>query len=52
MFNGVFKKMITEFTSPINYYLVMENDFIFLNSLFDKNITINFNGYCLSCNSD
>ena len=52
MFNGVLKKMITEYSSEIKYYLVMENDFIFFNSLFDKNITINFNGYsCLSCGS-
>ena len=52
MFNGVLKKMITEFGTEIKYYLVMENDFIFFNSLFDKNITINFNGYsCLNCES-
>ena len=52
MFNGVLKKMITEYSSEIKYYLVMENDFIFFNSLFDKNITINFNGYsCLNCGS-
>ena len=52
MFNGVLKKMITEFGKEIKYYLVMENDFIFFNSLFDKNITINFNGYsCLNCGS-
>ena len=32
MFNGVLKKMITEYSSEIKYYLVMENDFIFFNS--------------------
>ena len=52
MFNGVLKKMITEYSSEIKYYLVMENDFIFFNSLFDKKITIYCNGYsCLICGS-
>ena len=52
MFNGVLKKMITEFGTELKYYLVLGNDFIFFNSLFDKNITINFNGYsCLNCGS-
>lgn len=53
MFNGVFKKMQTEFTSPINYFLDMGDDFIYLNDVIDKEISISFKGYsCLSCNSD
>ena len=52
MFNGVLKKMITENDGEVKYYLGMENDFIFFNSLFDKNITIEFDGYsCLNCDS-
>ena len=52
MFNGVLKKMITENDGEVKYYLGMENDFIFFNSLFDKNITIEFDGYsCLNCAS-
>lgn len=52
MFNGVLKKMITEFDNPINYFLDMGNDFIVFNSLFNKNITIKFEGYsCLNCSS-
>ena len=45
MFNGVLKKMITENDGEVKYYLGMENDFIFFNYLFDKNITIEFEGY-------
>jgi len=53
MFNGVLKKMITEYSKEIKYYLDMDKDFIFFNSLFDKKITINFNGYsCLNCDFD
>ena len=53
MFNGVFKKMQTEFTSPINYFLDMGDDFIYLNDAINKEISILFRGYsCLSCNSD
>ena len=52
MFNGVLKKMITEFNNPINYFLDMGRDFIVFDSLLNKNITIKFEGYsCLSCNS-
>ena len=52
MFNGVLKKMITDNDGEVKYYLGMENDFIFFNSLFDKNITIEFDGYsCLNCDS-
>ena len=52
MFNGVLKKMITENDGEVKYYLGMENDFIFFNSLFDKNITIELDGYsCLNCAS-
>ena len=52
MFNGVLKKMITEFNNPINYFLDMGSDFIVFDSLLNKNISIKFEGYsCLSCNS-
>lgn len=52
MFNGVLKKMITEFNDPINYFLDMGSDFIVFDSLLNKNITIKFEGYsCLSCSS-
>ena len=37
MFNGVFKKMQTEFTSPINYFLDMGDDFINFNFTENEN---------------
>lgn len=49
-YQGVLTKMQTEFTNPIQYYLVFENDFLNLNQALDKKIKINFVGYqCLSC---
>lgn len=50
LYNGVLTKMQTEFLNPIQYYLVFENDFVHMNQLLDKNITIEFTGYqCLNC---
>ena len=52
MYKGVLKKMRTEFGSPINYFLMLENDEIHVNELLDKNIQIKFEGYqCLNCGS-
>ena len=48
MFNGVLKKMITEYDEKVNYFLDMGNDFILFKNLFQRNITIEFNGYSLS----
>ena len=49
-FSGVLTKMITEFSSPIQYYLELDNDFININQLINKNIEIEFEKYrCLSC---
>ena len=49
-YEGVLTKMQTEFSNPIQYYLVFENSFLSLNQLLDKNIEINFLGYqCLQC---
>ncbi len=49
-YHGVLTKMQTEFTNPIQYYLVFENDFLNLNQALDKKIKIKFVGYqCLSC---
>jgi hypothetical protein len=50
---GVLTKMQTENGTPIQYYLVFENDFINVNQLLDKKISIQFMGYhCLNCGSD
>ena len=49
-YQGVLTKMTTEFSQPIQYYLVFENDFINMNQLLNKTITIQFIGYqCLNC---
>ncbi len=52
-YQGVLTKMETEFSSPIEYYLVFENDFLNMNQLLGKTITILFIKYqCLSCGLD
>jgi hypothetical protein len=52
-YQGVLTKMETEFSSPIQYYLVFENDFLNINQLLDKDITIKFVKYqCLNCGLD
>ena len=49
-YQGVLTKMQTEIGSPIQYYLVFEDDFINVNQLLDKQITIKFVGFqCLNC---
>lgn len=50
IYEGVLTKMQTEYSNPIQYYLVFENSFLSLNQLLDNNIEINFLGYqCLQC---
>lgn len=52
-FKGVLKKMLTEYKHPINYYLVMENGFIHMNELLNKELEISFEKFqCLSCGQD
>ncbi len=49
-YEGVLTKMQPENGSPIQYYLVFENDFLNVNQLLDKTISINFLRYqCLNC---
>ncbi|WP_111685088.1 DUF2797 domain-containing protein [Winogradskyella tangerina] len=53
LYNGVLTKMQTEFLEPIQYYLIFENDFIHVNQLINKSITIKLVGHqCLSCGLD
>ncbi|MBO3117130.1 DUF2797 domain-containing protein [Winogradskyella sp. DF17] len=50
LYTGVLTKMQTEFLDPIQYYLVFENDFIHMNQLLNKTISITKVGeQCLSC---
>ena len=49
-FQGVIKKMISEFDSPVRYYLNFEEDMLCMNQLLNKEIKIKSIGYqCLSC---
>ena len=49
-YEGVLTKMQTEFSNPIEYYLVFENSFLNMNQVIGKEIEINFVGYqCLNC---
>jgi hypothetical protein len=52
-YQGVLTKMQTEFSKPINYYMVFKNDFININQLLDKTLTFSFVKYeCLNCHLD
>jgi len=49
-YEGVLTKMQTEFSNPIEYYLVFENSFLNLNQLLGKELEIVHQGYqCLEC---
>ncbi len=53
IFKGVLKKMVTEATDPIRYYLELDEELVAVNQLIEKKISIEFAGYqCLSCGSD
>ena len=52
-YEGVLTKMESEFLTPIQYYLVFENDFINVNQLLGKHLKIQFVKYqCLNCGMD
>lgn len=52
-YQGVLKKMRTEDGEPIQYYLDMKSDFLNMNQLLDKTVTLTFAGYeCLNCHLD
>lgn len=53
LYEGVLKKMQTEVGSPIQYYMIFENDFLNVNQVLSKKITIVFLKYqCLNCGED
>ncbi len=50
LYQGVLRKMQTEMGSPIQYFLVFENDFLNMNQLLNKELTIDFIKFqCLNC---
>ena len=52
-YQGVLKKMRTEFTNPVNYYLVFEDHFLNMNQLLEKEISITFEGFqCVACEQE
>ena len=52
-FFEVLKKMQTEFSDPVKYYLIMQNDFLQLNQLIGRELSFAFESYeCLNCGLD
>lgn len=52
-YEGVLQKMQTEVGTPIQYYLVFENDFLNMNQILDKHLQIDFIKFqCLNCGRD
>jgi len=50
LYEGTLSKMQTEYSDPIQYFLVFENDFIHMNQLLDKTVRLEWAGeQCLSC---
>ena len=53
VYSGVLTKMQTEFLEPIQYYLVFKDDFLHVNQLLNKNLSLTLVGHeCLSCGLD
>ena len=52
-YQTVLKKMKTELNEEVSYYLDVENDFLNLNQLLEREIEISFEGYqCLCCGKE
>lgn len=52
-YQGVLKKMMTYNDKTVQYYLDMKDDFLNMNQLLDKEISISFVKYkCLNCHKD
>lgn len=52
-YEGVLRKMETEWDQPIRYYLVFPGDFIRMNDLLERQVSLRFLKYeCLSCGLD
>jgi len=52
-YEGVLRKMRTELNDPVDYFLVFPGDFIYMNLLLDRKLSIGFLKYqCLGCGED
>lgn len=50
IYEGVLTKMKTELMETVQYYLIFEQDFLNLNQVIDKTLSINFlHYYCINC---
>lgn len=50
MFSGVLRKMPTELTHQVQYFLSLPNHFLHLNQSLNKKVSLRFKGYeCLNC---
>lgn len=50
IYQGVLRKMETEYSNPIQYYLIFDTDFININQLLHQRIKLQFVKYqCLNC---
>ena len=53
IYEGVLTKMKTELMETVQYYLVFEQDFLNMNQVLDKTLSINFlHYYCLNCQKE
>src|SRR5690606_35367461 len=53
LYEGVLRKMHTEYASPIQYFLVLEADFIHMNQLLDRELEFRaIKTQCLNCGND
>lgn len=52
-YEGVLRKMQTEIGSPIQYYMIFKDDFLNVNQILNKTLTIDFIKHqCLNCSND
>ena len=52
-YQGVLQKMQSEMGEPIQYYLLIDNDFLNVNQILDKHLQIDFIRFqCLRCGED
>jgi len=52
-YQGVLRKMRTEVGHPIQYYMLFEDDFLNVNQVLDRSLTIRFVKFqCLNCGED
>ncbi len=52
-YTGVLKKMQTECSDPVKYYLIMQNDFLQLNQMIGRELAFTFQSFeCLNCGLD